>query len=58
MEDNWLLKKSNLKLEEILNAIDGENKEIIIVGKDMKIIWANHNFEKQEIGRASCRERV
>ena len=47
MEDNWLLKKSNLKLEEILNAIDGENKEIIIVGKDMKIIWANHNFEKQ-----------
>jgi len=47
MEENNLLKESSLKLETVLNAIGGEDKEIIIVGKDMKIIWANHSFEKQ-----------
>ena len=46
MEENKLLKETNLKLETVLNAIGGEDKEIIIVGKDMKIIWANRNFEK------------
>jgi len=47
MEDNRLLKESSLKLEAILNVIGGDDKEIIIVDKDMKIIWANHNFKKK-----------
>lgn len=46
MEDNWLLKEPNLRLEAILNAIGRDDKDIIIVDKDMKIIWANRNFEK------------
>ena len=46
MEENKLLKGSNLKIKVILNAISRDDKEVIIVDKDLKIIWANRNFEK------------
>ena len=47
MRNSWLLKELNLKLEEVFNAFVGDDRDVIIINKDMGIVWANHNFEKQ-----------
>lgn len=38
MRNSWLLKELNLKLEEVFNAFVGDDRDVIIINKDMEII--------------------
>jgi len=47
MEDSQLFPELNLKLEDLLEAMTKEGEEIIMVEQDLKIIWANSNFQEK-----------